>query len=253
MSRDYMENIYDALNAPEVEYDEQGIEYLDDPVEENEFNWGWNDELSWADDITFLDEPEEENMDYDLGEGFIQLYPGEEYQEELIVIDENYILDDCEGDLTTQNYKPSVYYDPVEEPEEKVDVENYVFDINGLLDNEEESLAIDVDKVQSIIKFSPNDKIEEDEFEYIERDEAMDKLATSIAKEHMENIKAGDSLGLFGDVTNPDDDTSWVDDDKDMFGADISVIIGENPNAEVEEDDFVEGSFNDWLKQQQNQ
>ena len=250
MSKDYMENIYDALNEPEVEYNEQGIEYLDEPEEENEFNWGYNDELSWADDITFLDEPEEEVVDYDLGEGFIQLHPGYDYQEELVVIDESYVLEDCEEDLTTCDYKPVIYNEP--EQEEQIIADDHVFDIDGLLDDSD-SLAIDVNKVQSIVKFSPNDNIEEDNLDYPEKDDDMSKLAISIAKEHMENIKAGDYAGaLYGDITNPDDDTSWVEDDKDMFGADISVIIGENPNVEVEEEDFVEGSFEDWINQQQN-
>ena len=246
MSRDYMENIYNVINTEEVEYDEQGVEYLDDPEEENYFNWGYDDELSWADDVTFLDEPEEENFDYDLGEGFIQLYPGEEYQEEIVVIDENYSLDEFEVDLTTTNHRRAVYH----EEHEDVNVQDYTFDIDGLLDDD--SLAIDVNKVQSIIKFSPNDTIvEENEYAYVDADEETNKLAISIAKEHLENIKAGDYAGaLYGDVTNPDDDTSWVEDDKDLFGADINVIIGENPNAEVEEDDFVEGRFEDWLNQQ---
>ena len=39
-------------------------------------------------------------------------------------------------------------------------------------------------------------------------------------------------------------------DGEDLFGNDIDVIIAEDPNAEVVEDDFVEGSFQDWLEQQ---
>ena len=54
---------------------------------------------------------------------------------------------------------------------------------------------------------------------------------------------------LFGDVENPDDDTSWVNDD-DLFGNNIDVIIADDPNKEVEENDYVEGSFSQWLDQQ---
>ena len=70
-------------------------------------------------------------------------------------------------------------------------------------------------------------------------------------KEHMDNVKAGEVAGgLFGDLENPEDDTSWVKDDNDLFGADISVIIAEDPNKEVEDEEFVEGSFEDWLATQ---
>ena len=103
MSKNYMEDIYNVINAEEVEYNDQGIEYLDEPIEDDLY---YEDELSWADNITYLDEPVEDEFELDLGEGFIPLPQGEVYQEELVVIDENYILDEFEEDLIDNYVKP---------------------------------------------------------------------------------------------------------------------------------------------------
>lgn len=240
MNENYMKAIYDVIYAPEVEVDEQGIEYLDEPIEEYNF---YDDELAWADNITYLDEPEEEEFDLDLGEGFIPLPQGEQYHEELIVIDENYILDEFEEDLIDNYEKPSVVIEK-EEVKEEYDFNN----IYNLLDSEDEII---LDEVESIINFPVNNEPKEEELQNINMDDETSKLALLIAKEHMDNVKAGEVAGgLFGDLENPEDDTSWVKDDNDLFGADISVIIAEDPNKEVEDEEFVEGSFEDWLAKQ---
>lgn len=240
MNENYMKAIYDVIYAPEVEVDEQGIEYLDEPIEEYNF---YDDDLAWADNITYLDEPEEEEFDLDLGEGFIPLPQGEQYHEELIVIDENYILDEFEEDLIDNYEKPSVVIE-----KEKVKEEYDFNDIYNLLDSEDEII---LDEVESIINFPVNNEPKEEELRNINMDDETSKLALSIAKEHMDNVKAGEVAGgLFGDLENPEDDTSWVKDDNDLFGADISVIIAEDPNKEVEDEEFVEGSFEDWLAKQ---
>lgn len=240
MNENYMDAIYDVIYAPEVEVNEQGIEYLDEPIEEYNF---YDDDLAWADDITYLDEPEVEEFNLDLGEGFIPLPQGEQYHEELIVIDENYILDEFEEDLIDNYERPSVVIEKEEVKEE------YDFnDIYNLLDSEDEII---LDEVESIIHFPVNNEPKEEELQNINMDDETSKLALSIAKEHMDNVKAGEVAGgLFGDLENPEDDTSWVKDDNDLFGADISVIIAEDPNKEVEDEEFVEGSFEDWLAKQ---
>lgn len=240
MNENYMKAIYDVIYAPEVEVNEQGIEYLDEPIEEYNF---YDDDLAWADDITYLDEPEVEEFNLDLGEGFIPLPQGEQYHEELIVIDENYILDEFEEDLIDNYERPSVVIEKEEVKEE------YDFnDIYNLLDSEDE---IVLDEIESIIHFPVNNEPKEEELQNINMDDETSKLALSIAKEHMDNVKAGEVAGgLFGDLENPEDDTSWVKDDNDLFGADISVIIAEDPNKEVEDEEFVEGSFEDWLAKQ---
>lgn len=241
MNENYMEAIYDVIYAPEVEVNEQGIEYLDEPIDDDPMFY--DDELAWADNITYLDEPEDDEFDLDLGEGFIPLPQGEQYQEELIVIDENYILDEFEEDLVDNYEKPSVVIEK-EEVKDEYDFNN----IYNLLDSEDE---IVLDEVESIIQFPVNNDPKEEELQNINMDDETSKLALSIAKEHMDNVKAGEVAGgLYGDLENPEDDTSWVKDDNDLFGADISVIIAEDPNKEVEDEDFVEGSFEDWLAKQ---
>lgn len=238
-NENYMQDIYDVIYAPEVEYNDDGIEYLDEPIDD-EIYFGFDDELAWADDITYLDEPYEDEFDVsNLGEGFIPLPQGD-YQEELIVIDEHYILDEYEEDLIANYERPAI--------ETKQDIDYSLDEIYNLLDGEDE-IQLDVDNIESLIKFPVQQEVTE-ELKVSNLSEEDDKIAKAIAREHMDNVKAGEAAGaLFGDVENPDDNTSWVDDD-DPFGNDINVIIAEDPNKEVIEDDFVEGSFQDWLNQQ---
>jgi hypothetical protein len=244
MSKNYMEDIYNVINAEEVEYNDQGIEYLDEPIEDDLY---YEDELSWADNITYLDEPVEDEFELDLGEGFIPLPQGEVYQEELVVIDENYILDEFEEDLIDNYVKPETKKEYKQYNDQPVD---FTFDeIYNLLDEDEnDMLDLNNIEVESIINFGNNDP--EEELKSVCMDDETSSLATSIAKEHLDNVKAGEAAGaLFGDVENSEDDTSWVKDDDDIFGANIDRIIAEDPNVEVEED-FVEGTFEDWLAQQ---
>lgn len=239
MSKNYMDDIYDVINAVEEEYNDQGIEYLDEPFDENDFYY--EDELSWADNITYLDEPEDDDFNLDLGEGFIPLPQGEVYQEELVVIDENYVLDEFEVDLIDNYVKPAVEKN-----------QEFTFDeIYNLIDDDENDMLIDLDnmEIESIINL-PGNSDSEEELKSVCMDDETSSLATSIAKEHLDNVKAGEAAGaLFGDVENLEDDTSWVKDDDDIFGANIERIIADDPNEEVKED-FVEGTFEDWLAQQ---
>ena len=226
----YMDSIYNMINSPEIEEDD--IVYLDEPEDEY-FDFGFDDGLSWADDITYLDEPEEDEFEFDLGEGYIPLPKGEYYQEELIVIDENYVLDEYEQDLV-DNVK--VLDDEFEEMKEMIYPE---------VDNE--TLVPDIEKAESIIKL-PKEKTESEEFEIVNMSVEDDKISKAIAKEYLDNYKANNVLDLVTEeYDNPDDDVSWLD-DKDLFGNDISVIIADDPNEDFEEtEDYVEGSFLQWL------
>lgn len=230
----YMDSIYNMINSPEIEEDD--IVYLDEPEDEY-FDFGFDDGLSWADDITYLDEPEEDEFEFDLGEGYIPLPKGEYYQEELIVIDENYVLDEYEQDLV-DNVK--VLDDEFEEMKEMIYPE---------VDNE--TLVPDIEKAESIIKL-PKEKTESEEFEIVNMSVEDDKISKAIAKEYLDNYKANNVLDLVTEeYDNPDDDVSWLD-DKDLFGNDISVIIADDPNEDFEEtEDYVEGSFMDWLANNQ--
>lgn len=240
--KNYMESIYNILNSNEVEYEDDDMIYLDEP---DDFMFSdYDDELSWADNITYLDEPEDDEIDLDLGEGYIPLPQGNNYQEEIIVIDERYILDEYEEDLIENYEVPSI--------EEIQDVKYSMDDIYSyLVDSEDEIEPIDVEKADSLIQLPVQQELAE-ELNVINMTEEDDKIAKSIAKEHLENVKLSESgLKLYDEALTPEDDTSWVE-DEDLFGNDISVIIAEDPNEEVVEDDYAEGSFSQWLLDQNN-
>ena len=72
---DYMESIYELLNSPEEEFEDDGITYIGNPDDEEFF---YDDELAWADNITYLDEPEDDEFDFqDLGDDYIPLPQGD--------------------------------------------------------------------------------------------------------------------------------------------------------------------------------
>jgi hypothetical protein len=70
-----------------------------------------------------------------------------------------------------------------------------------------------------------------------------ERVVKAMARDYMENLGTDSLLEEFQDAS---DDTSWID-DPDLFGNDISVIIADNPEADFVEDDFVDGSFEQWL------
>lgn len=238
MSDNYMRNIYDLINSEEVVYDNDDIIYLDEPEDELFYEY---DELSWADDITYLDEPGDDEFDLDLGEGFIPLPQGDIYQEEVVVIDEKYILDEYEDDLV-QNYTiPAL--------EDSQEVEYTFDDIFTYLVDDDNQPIIDVENAESILHFQEEQELVE-ELKVTNLTEEDDKIAKAIAKEHLDMVSACENgIELFQEAQTPEDDTSWVD-DEDVFGNNIDVIIAEDPNKEVVEEDYVDGSFQDWLAEQ---
>jgi hypothetical protein len=230
-NNDYMESIYNLLNSPEEEFDD-GITYIGSPDDEDEFFY--EDELAWADNITYLDEPDDDEFNLDLGEGFIPLPQGDIIYEKPIVIDENYMLDEYEVDLTN-----SVSY---------LDLEDEVTEMTNVVKEtqKEVDINLDLDKAESIIKL-PKQQTVAEELQVLDITPEDDRISKDIAREHLDMINSG-SLNLASEDYGLEDDTSWVDDD-DLFGSDISVIIAEDPNKDVEEEDFVDGSFEDWLAQ----
>jgi hypothetical protein len=230
-NNDYMESIYNLLNSPEEEFDD-GITYIGSPDDEDEFFY--EDELAWADNITYLDEPDDDEFNLDLGEGFIPLPQGDIIYEKPIVIDENYMLDEYEVDLTN-----SVSY---------LDLEDEVTEMTNVVKEtqKEVDINLDLDKAESIIKL-PKQQTVAEELQVLDITPEDDRISKAIAREHLDMINSG-SLNLASEDYGLEDDTSWVDDD-DLFGSDISVIIAEDPNKDVEEEDFVDGSFEDWLAQ----
>lgn len=222
----FMDSIYGALNAPEDNYDD-GIIYLDEPEEE----YGYEDELSWADDITYLDEPiEEDEFDYNLGEGYIPLPQGNVEEIPAVVIDENYVLDEHEIDIV----------------EGVVYIDDEVEEIEEVIKDSEPKEVIDLDKAESIIKLPGEEEIP-DELSVVNLSSEDDKISKAIAREHLENSSV-DSTLIGDEYADASDDTSWID-NQDLFGNDIDVILAEDPNSDIEDDDYVDGSFEDWISQ----
>ena len=253
----YMDSIYNMINSPELEEDD--IVYLAEPEDEY-FDFGFDDGLSWADDITYLDEPEDEYIMDDLGEGYIPLPKGNFVDEQVVVIDENYILDEYELDLV--DGLPIYMEDETVKETQYEEMDDDVKEFINILSDDDlkeedsfnevkETTGIDMDKVESIIKL-PKDKTLEEELKVVPIDSEDDKIAKAIAKEHLDNVKANSNLAEFLDdeYNNPDDDTSWVN-GPDLFGNDIDVIIADDPNKEFEDTNFVEGSFSQWLADNQ--
>lgn len=230
---DFMESFYEVIDSPVEDMDDDGVIYIGE--EEDEFLSDF--EESWGDDITFIGEDEEdENYFTDLGEGYIPLPQGEDVEYETIVIDENYILDEYETDFAGEI---------IEEKEEEKEV------LKSVVTYDEESKTDDVffnqiDSAESVIQF-PESKTIEEEFFMEDVDQTLDKISKQIAKDYIQERESAVELLPGDELSESEEDNSWVNDD-DLFGNDVDVIIAEDPEEEIEDDDFVEGSFEDWVK-----
>lgn len=230
---DFMESFYEVIDSPVEDVDNDGVIYIGE--EEDDFLSDF--EGSWADDITFIGEDEEEDTYFtDLGDGYIPLPQGESVEYETIVIDEHYVLDEYETDFASEI---------VEEKEDEEEV------LKSVVTYDEESEADDdffnqIDSVESVIQF-PESKTLEEEFFMEDVDQTLDKISKQIAKDYIQEREAAVELLPGDELGESEEDNSWVNDD-DLFGNDVDVIIAEDPGKEVEDEDFVEGSFEDWVR-----
>ena len=230
---DFMESFYEVIDSPVEDVDNDGVIYIGE--EEDDFLSDF--EGSWADDITFIGEDEEEDTYFtDLGDGYIPLPQGESVEYETIVIDEHYVLDEYETDFASEI---------VEEKEDEEEV------LKSVVTYDEESEADDdffnqIDSAESVIQF-PESKTLEEEFFMEDVDQTLDKISKQIAKDYIQEREAAVELLPGDDLGESEEDNSWVNDD-DLFGNDVDVIIAEDPEKEVEDEDFVEGSFEDWVR-----
>ena len=246
MMKDYMKNIYDVLNSADEEFVDDGITYVGFPEDEDELFY--EDELAWADDITYLDEPEDDEFDFqDLGDDYIPLPQGDIIYEQPVVIDENYMLDEFETDLVDGCYIEEIEEKPAVERKQRTESDGELEDILKFLSQEDVDLSLDLDKAESIIKL-PEKQETVEELKILGQNNDDDKISKAIAKEYMD-MASSNVTNIASEEYGTEEDTSWVN-GEDIFGNDISVIIAEDPNKEVEEEDFVEGSFSDWLAQQ---
>ena len=220
MNNNYMDSIYSVLDSNEVEYD-NNVTFVDDPDDyrfDNEFN-------DWGDDVTIIGDFEEDEFDFDLGEGYIPLPKGDYDNQPVIVIDEDYVLDEYEVDILDGVVESVEYKEPT-------------YSTEG-----EESLAIDASQAESITNFGES-KEPVDELTNLNMCPDDERVVKAMARDYIDNL--GTDTLLEGEMLDASDDTSWID-DPDLFGNDISVIIADNPEAEFVEDDYISGSFEQWL------
>ena len=222
MNNNYMDSIYSVLDSNEVDYNDD-VMFVDNPDDyefENEF-------IDWGDDVTIIGDFEEDEFDFDLGEGYIPLPKGDYNNQPVIVIDEDYVLDEYEVDILEGIVES-----------ESVEYKESTYSTEG-----EESLAIDVEKAEGITNFGESNE-PVDELTNLNMCPDDERVVKAMARDYMENL--GTDTLLEGEFQDASDDTSWID-DPDLFGNDISVIIADNPEADFVEDDFVDGSFEQWL------
>lgn len=232
-SFNFMKGIYDMLDSEdEIVYDD--VIYIDD----DEFCYDMNDELSWVDDVEIIGEFEEDEFNFDdLGEGYIPLPKGNQEEVQVIVIDENYILDEYEIDLLDDYEEPIIIE---EEPVKEKEIKRAVYNSEP---------EIDLNKVSGITHIK--DQPLHEKLNTIDMTTEDDRIATMMAREFLDN--RNDHNRIPGeDIEDDIEDTSWVN-GPDLFGNDISVILAENPDLEVEDFDFAEGSFEQWLKENESE
>ena len=235
---DFMDGIYDVLNSSdEIVYGDDDIIYVDD----EEMYYQQEDELSWVNDVEIIGEFEEDIFDIDdLGEGYIPLPKGIQEEVQVIIIDENYVPDDYEIDLLDN------YEEPIFIKEERKNIKDIVE--LSKRDFSQSEPAINLDEVTSITHIK--DVPLEQELNTIKMTTEDDRIAKMMAREFIDNRTTERNLPG-EDYCDDSEDTSWVN-SPDLFGNDISVIIAENPDLEVEDFDFIDGSFEDWLRENES-
>ena len=204
MNNNYMDSIYSVLDSNEVDYNDD-VMFVDNPDDyefENEFD-------NWGDDVTIIGDFEEDEFNFDLGEGYIPLPKGDDYNQPVIVIDEYYNLDEYEIDILEGIVES-----------ESVEYKESTYSTEG-----EESLAIDVEKAEGITNFGESNE-PVDELTNLNMCPDDERVVKAMARDYMENL--GTDTLLEGEFQDASDDTSWID-DPDLFGNDISVIIADNP------------------------
>lgn len=253
----YLKSIYDFVNSNVEENTENEFEIIDDDYDyDNDVDY----EPEWGEEIEIIgDENEEDDFIYELGEGYIPLPQGDNVDVEVLVIDENYVPDEYEKDVCG-NY--TGYND---EEFVVVDEEKEINDIEEMLNGE--TSDIDIKQFQnvesefdnllnaencSVIKL-PKEQTLAESLNTVDVSNEDKRIAHSIAREHMEKCEAEMQLkSLPGSESEEEEalEAKWIG--EDMFGNNIESIIAEDPNVQkvIEDDDFVEGSFEDWAAQQ---
>ena len=230
---DFMESFYEVIDSPIENSNDDGVIYVGEEEGEDFLS---DFEESWGDDITFVgDEEDEDQFFTDLGEGYIPLPQGEEVEYETIVIDEHYVLDEYETDFAGEILNES------EDDDEEV--------LKSVIECDDCKKTDDgffeqIDSAESVIKFPETKSLDEELF-MEDVDPLDDRISKQIAKDFIQDTESAVELLPGDELEDPEEDNSLVNGD-DLFGNDIDVIIAEDPGKEIEDEDFVEGSFKDW-------
>lgn len=219
----FMDGIYAILDDITEDNENDGIVYVGE--EEDELY------SSWGDEVIFIGDEEDDDIIEDLGEGYIPLSQPDVEEYEAMIIDEGYVLDEYELDVTDG----CVVTEAVTDVEEICSIASAV---------EDESLFIDPDTVESIIHLPKKRDISDGII--IANDPDDDKIAKAIAREYLEERDSSVNL-LPGDELDNDDDNSWIN-DPDIFGNNIDKILAEDEILTIEDEDYVEGSFEEWIQ-----
>lgn len=244
--RNYLENIYDIIDSEDTSVDDNGVNIID---EEDDYDYNSLYEPEWGEEVEFLDEDESEDECYleELGDGFIPLPQGD-VEVDVVVIDEDYTPDEYEVDVCEGYSQEEIeVIDELEEDDSEVinvgdEMSEYKNKEDSNFDNELARLH-NVTVEDSVINTPETETLSESMG--VSDDPDTDKIAKSIAKEHMDRMS--EQSVLPGDETANDIDKEWIH--EDMFGNDIGSIIADVPeNIDIEDDDYIEGSFKDWAE-----
>lgn len=227
---DYMEGIYAFIEEADNDVrNDDGIIFVDD--EEDEVIPFSDYDYIDDDGIVFIGDDEED--DYYLGEDCIPLPEFDQVEEQVVVIDENYELDEYESD----EFAEIVSEDDV------VFIDDYD-EIIAMTENLEgaESFYDIVEDAESNIKTLEKEEI--DEMGGVSSVNTVDdKLSKDIARDVIEEASVNSDL-LLEDLDEESDEGNWIN--EDIFGNDIESIIAEKTDV-VEEEVYDEGSFEDWV------
>lgn len=227
---DYMEGIYAFIEEADNDVrNDDGIIFVDD--EEDEVIPFSDYDYINDDGIVFIGDEEED--DYYLGEDCIPLPEFDQVEEQVVVIDENYELDEYESD----EFAEIVSEDDV------VFIDDYD-EIIAMTENLEgaESFYDIVEDAESNIKTLEKEEI--DEMGGVSSVNTVDdKLSKDIARDVIEEASVNSDL-LLEDLDEESDEGNWIN--EDIFGNDIESIIAEKTDV-VEEEVYDEGSFEDWV------
>lgn len=165
-------------------------------------------------------------------------------EEDDYIEDDNWLISDEEDDFSPidENYVPDKWEkDLFDSDDSEDDIIKEVSDLEEIIRSDNDEPLIDFENIETSVRL--NDR----EMEKKERKEKNvkkdDKIAKNIAKKMLDSKHSAVDLTL-DDID--DEKYSWVNDD--MFGNNIENIVAEPPKEEKIDENFAEGNFDEWAK-----